>query len=98
MSFFLLEMKAVQNLTAIEKRRVIPLLSSSPILFELCFPTPPDDLADDADGLGHVAAQIHFDGLVALVEAAEKHPMTGQRLDLFDVDFLVDTQIGRAHV
>mgnify|MGYP000521392679 CR=1 FL=1 len=54
MSFFLLEMKAVQNLTAIEKRRVIPLLSSSPILFELCFPTPPDDLADDADGLGHV--------------------------------------------
>lgn len=34
-------------------------------------------LADDADGLGHVAAQIHFDGLVALVEAAEKHPMTG---------------------
>ena len=63
------------------------LLPSPNLLYSLCFPTPPDDLADDTDGLGHVAAQIHFDGLVALVEAAEKHPMTGQRLDLLDVVF-----------
>ena len=72
------------------------VLSSLPPTFPnfpypLRFTAPPDDLADDADGLGHVAAQVHFDGVVTLIQAAEKHPMAGQRLDLLDVDFLVDT-------
>lgn len=52
-----------------------------------CFPAPPDHPSDNPDGNRQILLQVHFNGSVVPVQAAQHQPPSGQCLDLLDIDF-----------